>query len=1321
MNRNMNWKKIIVWAFAVLVAMPVGLITIALLAVKLSPTVRREILARVERHVGQASGAQVAIRDFRLDLSGFGLQLEGIVVRKPGPQSAPPLLQIEHVAANIKLDSVFRRQWHLQSLVIDQPVVHVYVDGSGESNLPQGKAGGGTGIDSTTLDSTIFDLAIEQCQIARGEIYFNDAKSHLDAELYNLQLNAAFDRSLMRYHGGLSYDRGKVQYGSYAPVVHGMAANFTLTSTKLTVDRLAVVAGKSRIEVHGSVENFAAPAVQAAYDVQLSARDFAHVLDDASLPEGTIHAAGSLTYESHDNRPFLQNAYLAGNLSSDVLQVRMQAARMEVRNLSATYKLEGGNVEVQDLHARVLGGSLNGTVRIRDIAGASHARLQARLRDVSIEQIEAAAQHYSVPEAHLRGRISADTDATWGQSLADLVAQANATLEGSLGHNPSAPISGAIHGSYAAATQEIELRQSYVRTAATSLTLDGKVSQHSRLQVAAHSNDLHELELLAGNLGSAFSGAPPPKLDLHGTASFNGSVTGSATRPRLEGRLEARSLQVKGSSWKLLRANVDAGPSAISLGSGHLEAAAQGTINFNLRTTLDEWVYTPASPINLEVSAAGISLSDAASLANQAVPVSGTLSGNASVHGSQLNPVGHGDIRLAGGEVYSDPIQSLVLKFQGDGKAVQADLLARLSAGTAQAHMTLDPKTLGYQLQMQADHLHLERLLVGKSQNLPIAGLLGLHAAGQGTLSSPELTAEVNISQLRIQEQPIQDLTLAASLHGRSAEVTLNSVTQPPITGHCTVEIDPPFMADLRVDAASFSLRPLLALYVPAYASEVQGQTEFHASLHGPLRDQAHLEAHLEIPVLTATYHQLHFGAAKPIRADYRNGVVTLQPASFDGTGTKVQMQASVPVNHPAAATYLVEGTVDLSLARMLQPDLAGGGHIQIDLDSRRHVAGSDVLGEVRLVDATFHSADVPMGLDHGNAVLTVSRTRLEVQSFQAQVGGGTLTARGGVTFRPAVQFDLGLSGRDVRMRYPDGVRAVLESDLTLVGNQQEATLGGTVTVQRLSLTRDFDLLSFANKLDDMQYSAPAVGFGRHVRINVELRSASQVDVVSTKVSLGGNANLRLTGTAAEPVILGRANLNGGDLFLGGNRYVVQNGAVDFINPVHTEAVVNARIQTRINHYDITLILQGPMERLAITYTSEPPLPPADIINLIAFGQTTSEVAAGNPGTLGNLGAQSVIAQGLSRSVSSRVEKFAGLSYFSIDPALGGSKQNAAARVVIQERVTNDLVVTYSTDVTSIQRQAIQLEYRFNPRWSVSGVRDQNGGFGATANYHTSF
>jgi translocation and assembly module TamB len=164
---------------------------------------------------------------------------------------------------------------------------------------------------------------------------------------------------------------------------------------------------------------------------------------------------------------------------------------------------------------------------------------------------------------------------------------------------------------------------------------------------------------------------------------------------------------------------------------------------------------------------------------------------------------------------------------------------------------------------------------------------------------------------------------------------------------------------------------------------------------------------------------------------------------------------------------------------------------------------------------------------------------------------------------------------------------------------------------------------------------------------------------------------------------------------------------------------VNLRINTVVNEYNIALNFQGPVEHLQTTYTSDPALPPVDIINLLAFGKTTE--AAANSSTPGTLGAQSVLASGVSSAVSSKVEKFAGLSHLSIDPVLGSNQQSPGARIAIQQRVTSNLFVTFATDVTSTQHQAIQLEYKLTPRWSVSGVRDQNGGFGVDGKYHKTF
>jgi translocation and assembly module TamB len=103
------------------------------------------------------------------------------------------------------------------------------------------------------------------------------------------------------------------------------------------------------------------------------------------------------------------------------------------------------------------------------------------------------------------------------------------------------------------------------------------------------------------------------------------------------------------------------------------------------------------------------------------------------------------------------------------------------------------------------------------------------------------------------------------------------------------------------------------------------------------------------------------------------------------------------------------------------------------------------------------------------------------------------------------------------------------------------------------------------------------------------------------------------------------------------------------------------------------------------------------------------------------LGAESFVAGQITSQVSSKIQKFAGISNLSIDPTLGGDQTNPGARIAIQQRVTGNLFVTFATDVTSTQNEEIQLEYKFNPRWSVSAVRDQNGGFAFDGKYHKTF
>jgi translocation and assembly module TamB len=278
-----------------------------------------------------------------------------------------------------------------------------------------------------------------------------------------------------------------------------------------------------------------------------------------------------------------------------------------------------------------------------------------------------------------------------------------------------------------------------------------------------------------------------------------------------------------------------------------------------------------------------------------------------------------------------------------------------------------------------------------------------------------------------------------------------------------------------------------------------------------------------------------------------------------------------------------------------------------------------------------------------------------------------------------------------------------LDGDLNLTGTPDSALLNGQVLIDRLSLTKSFDLATFADQFSGTSSPAPG-GLAENVKLNVGIRSSQEMGLSSSELNIQGTTDLRVQGTAADPVIVGRTNITGGELFFRGRRYQVQNGIVQFVNPVQTEPVVNLLVTTVVNQFNLSLNFVGPLDRLRTTYISDPPLPPVDIISLLVQGRTT-EAAQSSPAT-----PQSLVAQQLSGQVSSRVQKLAGISSLTIDPQLGGNGTNPGAQLAIQQRVTKNLLFSFATDVTKTQGELIQLEYQITPKYSISAIRDQSGG-----------
>jgi translocation and assembly module TamB len=501
-------------------------------------------------------------------------------------------------------------------------------------------------------------------------------------------------------------------------------------------------------------------------------------------------------------------------------------------------------------------------------------------------------------------------------------------------------------------------------------------------------------------------------------------------------------------------------------------------------------------------------------------------------------------------------------------------------------------------------------------------------------------------------------------------------------------------------------------------AQDLQGFTEIHASLKGPLKDPARLTGQVEIPRLNFAYQSIQLANDGPLRIRYQNGVATVEQARIRGTGTDISIQGVVPVQSTIPLNVSAKGGIDVTLLQLLSPDVHASGKMEIDLRAGGAIAQPKTDGNIRIVNANLAVEGAPVAISAVNGQLSIAGNRLQIDKLEATAGGGKLSANGSATYGKETSLAIDLHAKEVRVR-PTGIRTTLDGDLQFNGTPQKSQLRGRVLIDRLSFQDGFDLATFMSQLsDDSTVSTPSQ-FASNMNLSIAVNSTQGLSLASSQVSIAGSANLNVTGTAANPVILGRIALTSGELFFQGKRFEIESGTIAFANPAKTEPVLNLFVKTVVEQYNITINFSGPLDHLKTNYTSDPSLSQLDIINLLAFGQTAAEKAS-NASTPASLGAQSVLAQGVASQVAKGVQNLTGISQLTIDPTAGNS-QNPGAQVAIQQRVTGTLLLTFATDVTSTQRQTVQLQYQPKKQAKISVVRDEYGGYGVDVRFHKVF
>lgn len=1329
MSRGKTIRRVISIALAAIAALAAGAFIFVHTSV-FSGYVRGKLIHAVEAK----TGTRVNVARLSFAWTNLGATLHGITIQGSRAPSQPPFFQAPKLTVQVEVAPLLRGKFKLGEVILDHPVVHFTINQQGQTNIPTLASATGRPLGSSSSSSSavtsIFNLGTRRLIITDGTIFYKDQKIPLSADLADFGANVRFDRSSQQYSGTIGYNDGHISAKDMPQVKTAATLLFTASRSGITCNPLTITMPTSRLSLYATVQNYADPSINGKYTADLSTQEVASVIGSSSLPAAQVQTSGTLQYQSAQGKTFLEELRLRGTMSSPHVDVHMRQFSAPANSLRASYSLESGDLRITSLHGQVLGGDLSAKDGELNLTGQSGSHLSATLSNVSLHDVSNALPPGAYDLLSLSGRADLTAQLSWASHFSDLQVNSRASI-----YSPpqarlrggQIPLNGVVQVSYNEAHDRASFGNSHLRIGETTISVNGLLSKNSNLKLALSTSNLHQFSQLAARVAQAMStsqGAAPLQMpNVSGSARFEGRVYGSLQNPQVHGHVSGNDVGIRSAELKTIETNVDLSPQKASLSNGVLVLPGQGRIQFDASTGLKDWSVTPSSSIMLRAAVSNLQIAKAQTLANVNYPVSGVVSANISLAGTKQNPSGHGWIRIANASAWKQAITLGTVNFHGSASSMQAALAVETPAGPLSGTIVYDATAKHYQLRMNTTGIELAQLELVHERHLAVRGTLVASASGSGSIANPQLSANLRIRQLEFRGEPISNAESQLNLAGRRLNFTANAEAfSGTLQSQGQVELTGEYMTTATVTIQSISVGTLAASYIPKTQPGLKGTADVHAEIQGPLKNPSQLLIRADVPVMSFAYQQVHVALVRPLQMEYRNGLATIQKSEIKGTGIDLTFQGAIPVKSSAPFKITANGNVNMNLLQQMTTGTESSGEMEVAIAGEGTLSNPSLHGNLRLQNVSLTTASLPVAVNSINGDVQLSGNRLQIAMLSGTVNGGSMTAQGAVTIGSNPSFDLSVDAKSVDFNYPAAIRTRVDANLRLNGSTSHATLSGRVVIDYLGFTRQqMDVTSLVG-----QFSSSGGGpstpspFEKNTSLNIAIQSSSMLSLASNQLSIQGAANLTLVGTLADPVVLGRTTLTGGELFFLGKRYEIKSGTIQFTNPTQTSPSVDLYATTTVNQYDISLHFIGPVSEMKTSFTSTPPLPPADIINLLAFGQTTEEAGAST--TPGSLGAESVLAQGVASQLSGKIQKLAGISQLSITPTIAATgQQNPGAQVAIQQRVSGRLLVTFTTNTAETQSTAVQVQYQLGHGLSISVLRDQYGGYGVDVHLHKSF
>jgi translocation and assembly module TamB len=296
-------------------------------------------------------------------------------------------------------------------------------------------------------------------------------------------------------------------------------------------------------------------------------------------------------------------------------------------------------------------------------------------------------------------------------------------------------------------------------------------------------------------------------------------------------------------------------------------------------------------------------------------------------------------------------------------------------------------------------------------------------------------------------------------------------------------------------------------------------------------------------------------------------------------------------------------------------------GHFGADFALSGTVDTPRITGQAKLGKGYYEYIPTGTVLRDAEVEITAEIPRMSIKEARATDGEkGAISLNGWFDLLPGDQFPFktALTLEQATLLRRDDITATAGGRVILTGSVEKANLAGEIHVEHAEvripdrLPPDITDLQVIEVRETGQQGEPPPqprsNQGLKLFLDVAVDGPGKIFVRGRGLDSEWKCALRIAGTAHKPLITGNLSVVRGRFDFLGKRFDIRRGTITFNGAYPPSPIADIVTEARATDITAQLQLSGSIKNPKLTLTSDPPLPPDEILSRVLFGRTLTAI-----------------------------------------------------------------------------------------------------------------